>query len=115
MVWCGVMSGVTMCKANRSRAYATVLGGAVAIAGLVRKNHPRRSMQWLEALRSAVLVRLLIAPQKLGCLTCARRVSDAVAFATLTERTFGKLLSMTGYLAQRAVIRTIAAAGPEPQ
>ena len=49
---------------------------------------------------------------ELGCLTCARRVSDAVAFATLTERTFGKLLSMTGYLAQRAVIRTIAAAGP---
>jgi hypothetical protein len=49
---------------------------------------------------------------ELGCLTCARRVSDAVAFATLTERTFGTLLSMTGYLAQRAVIRTIAAAGP---
>ena len=64
MVWCGVMSGVTMCKANRLRAYATVLGGAVAIAGLERKNHPRRSTQWVEALRSAVLVRLLIAAQK---------------------------------------------------
>ena len=64
MVWCGVMYGVTMCKANRSRAYATVLGGAVAIAGLERKNHPRRSTQWVEALRSAVLVRLLIAAQK---------------------------------------------------
>ena len=52
---------------------------------------------------------------ELGCLTCARRVSDALAFATLTERAFGKLLSVTSYLAQRAVIRTIAAAGPEPQ
>ena len=48
---------------------------------------------------------------ELGCLTCACRVSDALAFATLTERAFGTLLSMTGYLAQRAVIRTIAAAG----
>ena len=47
---------------------------------------------------------------KLGCLTCARRVSDALAFATLTERAFGSFLSMAGYLAQRAVIRTIAAA-----
>ena len=47
---------------------------------------------------------------ELGCLTCARRVSDALAFATLTERAFGTLLSMTGYLAQRAVIRTIALA-----
>ena len=47
---------------------------------------------------------------KLGCLTCARRVSDALAFATPTERTFGILLSMTGFLAQRAVNRTIAAA-----
>ena len=52
---------------------------------------------------------------ELGCLTCARRGSDALAFATLTERIFGKLLSVTSYLAQRAVIRTIAAAGPEPQ
>jgi hypothetical protein len=49
---------------------------------------------------------------ELGCLTCARRGSDALAFATLTERAFGKLLSVTSYLAQRAVIRTIAAAGP---
>jgi hypothetical protein len=48
---------------------------------------------------------------ELGCLTCARRVSDALAFATLTEPAFGTLLSMTGYLAQRAVIPTIAAAG----
>ena len=47
---------------------------------------------------------------ELGCLTCACRVSDALAFATLTERAFGAFLSMTGYLAQRAVIRTIAAA-----
>jgi hypothetical protein len=50
---------------------------------------------------------------ELGCLTCACRVSDALAlmaFATLTERAFGTFLSMTGYLAQRAVIRTIAAA-----
>ena len=47
---------------------------------------------------------------ELGCLTCARRVSDALAFATLTERAFGSFLSMAGYLAQRAVIRTIAAA-----
>ena len=47
---------------------------------------------------------------ELGCLTCARRVSDALAFATLSERAFRTLLSMTGYVAQRAVIRTIAAA-----
>ena len=47
---------------------------------------------------------------ELGCLTCARRVSDALAFATLTERAFRTLLSMTCYVAQRAVIRTIAAA-----
>ncbi len=47
---------------------------------------------------------------ELGCLTCACRVSDALAFATLTERAFGTFLSMTGYLAQGAVIRIIAAA-----
>ena len=47
---------------------------------------------------------------ELGCLTCARRVSDALAFATRTERAFRTLLSMTCYVAQRAVIRTIAAA-----
>ena len=47
---------------------------------------------------------------ELGCLTCARRVSDGVAFATHMKLTVGTLLSMTGYLAQRAVIRTIALA-----
>ena len=47
---------------------------------------------------------------KLGCLTCARRVSDGVALVTHMKLTVGTLLSMTNYLAQRAVIRTIAAA-----
>ena len=48
---------------------------------------------------------------ELGCRTCACRVSDALAFATLTERAFGKLLSVTSYLAQRAVIRTCSTSG----
>ena len=47
---------------------------------------------------------------ELGCLTCARRVPDGVALVTHMKLTVGTLLSMTNYLAQRAVIRTIAAA-----
>jgi hypothetical protein len=41
----------------------------------------------------------------LGCLTCARRVSDGVAFATHMKLTVGTLLSMTNYLAELAEIR----------
>jgi hypothetical protein len=42
---------------------------------------------------------------KLGCLTCARRVSDGVAFATHMKLTVGTLLSMTNYLTELAEIR----------
>ncbi len=47
---------------------------------------------------------------ELGCLTCARRVSDGVAFATHMKLTVGTLLSMTNYLAELAEIRAVPGA-----
>jgi hypothetical protein len=47
---------------------------------------------------------------ELGCLTCARRVSDGVAFATHMKLTVGTLLSMPNYLAELAEIRAVPGA-----
>ena len=47
---------------------------------------------------------------ELGCLTCARRVSDGVALATHMNLTVGGLLSMTNYLAELAEIRAVPGA-----
>ena len=47
---------------------------------------------------------------ELGCLTCARRVSDGVALATHMKLTVGTLLSMTNYLAKLAEIRAVLGA-----
>jgi hypothetical protein len=47
---------------------------------------------------------------ELGCLTCARRVSDGVALATHMKLTVGSLLSMTNYLAELAEIRAVLGA-----
>jgi hypothetical protein len=47
---------------------------------------------------------------ELGCLTCARRVSDGVALATNMKLTVGSLLSMTNYLAELAEIRAVLGA-----
>ena len=47
---------------------------------------------------------------ELGCLTCARRVSDGVALATHMKLTVGGLLSMTNYLAELAEIRAVLGA-----
>ena len=47
---------------------------------------------------------------ELGCLTCARRVSDGVALATHMKLTVGTLLSMTNYLAELAEIRAVLGA-----
>ena len=44
---------------------------------------------------------------ELGCLTCARRVSDGVALATHMKLTVGTLLSMTNYLAEPAEVRAV--------
>ena len=44
---------------------------------------------------------------ELGCLTCARRVSDGVALATHMKLTVGTLLSMTNYLAELAEVRAV--------
>jgi hypothetical protein len=45
---------------------------------------------------------------ELGCLTCARRVSDALAFATHMKETVGTLLSMTNYVAELAEVRAVS-------
>ncbi len=47
---------------------------------------------------------------ELGCLTCARRVSDGFALATHMKLTVGSLLLMTNYLAELAEIRAVARA-----
>ena len=47
---------------------------------------------------------------ELGCLTCARRVSDGVALLTHMKQTVGTLLSMTNYLAKLAEIRAVLGA-----
>jgi hypothetical protein len=47
---------------------------------------------------------------QLGCLTCARRVSDGVALVTHMKLTVGPLLLMTNYLAELAEIRAVARA-----
>ena len=47
---------------------------------------------------------------ELGCLTCARRVSDGVALATHMKLTVGTLRSMTNYLAELAEIRAVPGA-----
>jgi hypothetical protein len=44
---------------------------------------------------------------ELGCLTCARRVSDGFAFATHMKLTVGTLLFMTSYQAELAEIRAV--------
>ena len=44
---------------------------------------------------------------ELGCLTCARRVSDGFALATHMKLTVGTLLFMTCYVAQLAEIRAV--------
>ena len=44
---------------------------------------------------------------ELGCLTCARRMSDGVALATHMKLTVGTLLSMTNYLAELAEVRAV--------
>jgi hypothetical protein len=54
-----------------------------------------------------VFIHSLLEP---GCLTCARRVSDGVAFATHMKLTVGTLLSMTNYLAELAEIRAVPGA-----
>ena len=47
---------------------------------------------------------------ELGCLTCARRVSDGVALATHMKLTVCTLRSMTNYLAELAEIRVVPGA-----
>ena len=47
---------------------------------------------------------------ELGCLTCARRVSDGVALATHMKLTVGSLRTMTYYLAELAEIRAVLGA-----
>ena len=47
---------------------------------------------------------------ELGCLTCARRVSDGVALATHMKLTVCTLRSMTNYLAELAEIRAVLGA-----
>ena len=47
---------------------------------------------------------------ELGCLTCARRVSDGVALATHMKLTAGSLRTMTYYLAELAEIRAVLGA-----
>ena len=47
---------------------------------------------------------------ELGCLTCARRVSNGVALATHMKLTVGTLLTMTYYLAELADIRAVLGA-----
>jgi hypothetical protein len=47
---------------------------------------------------------------ELGCLTCARRVSDGVALDTHMKLTVGTLLTMTYYLAKLAEIRAVLGA-----
>jgi hypothetical protein len=47
---------------------------------------------------------------ELGCLTCARRVSDGFALATHMKLTVGTLLTMTYYLAKLAEIRAVLGA-----
>ena len=44
---------------------------------------------------------------ELGCLTCARRVSDGFALATRMKLTVGTLLFMTCYVAELAEIRAV--------
>ena len=44
---------------------------------------------------------------ELGCLTCARRVSDGFALATHMKLTVGTLLFMTYYLAELAEVRAV--------
>jgi len=44
---------------------------------------------------------------ELGCLTCARRVSDGVALLTHMIVAVGTLLSMTNYLAELAKYRAV--------
>ena len=44
---------------------------------------------------------------ELGCLTCARRVSDGVTLLTHMKQTVGTLLSMTNYVAELAEVRTV--------
>ena len=47
---------------------------------------------------------------ELGCLTCARRVSDGFALATHMKLTVGTLLFMTSYVAELAEVRAVVGA-----
>jgi hypothetical protein len=62
------------------------------------------------ALTTVILGLTLTADHSLlevGCLTCARRVSDGFALLTHMKLTVGTLLSMTSYLAELAEVRAV--------